>query len=422
MQLQDFPRPANDNGLGIHFGLDLRQEALNDWVPKMAELKMKWGLVAHQDELQLARAAQTMWSAGIQPISRWICRIDQSVLDFVRFVNILKSLNIPPYVQIFNEPGDVREWMSGAPNFSQFLTRWLQHAQFVADAGGFPGLQVLDASELRAVLQLLKSENATNVIERLWFCPHPYGANHPPDYPYDARNQQDHPGATVFTDNTTVLGFLEFAPVFEQELGFIPPFIAGEGGWQYGAQEDNRYPRVDDALHAQYHQTLFEIFSTRMLPNGDLLPDYFFAICPWIFFGPEEDAWYSFRTGTRQQTINAVKAIPDFVRQFSWDVTPPPAKTLWHYVLFGASAAHTTRSQLLGARPYLLRFGAAHGFDVNAAQNAQSVTIIGDARAVAANIDAELQSAGCQVERLSGDQYAVDAALADRVARGAEFG
>ena len=283
-------------------------------------------------------------------------------------------------------------------------------------------MQVLDVNEARAVLQSLKRANATNVIERLWFCPHPYGANHPPDYPYDPRNQQDHPGATVFTDNTTVLGFLEFAPVFEQELGFVPPFIAGEGGWQFGAREDNRYQQIDDHLHAQYHQTLFEVFSTRTLPNGDPLPDYFFAICPWIFFGPEEDAWYSFTRGTRQQTISAVKAFPDFVRQFSWDIAAPPAKTLWHYVLFGAPATHATRAQLLGARPYLLRFGAAHGFDVNTAKQAQYVTIIGDTRAVSAEVDAQLQSSGCMVDRISGDQYAVDASLADRVARGAEFG
>ncbi|MBI3913351.1 MAG: hypothetical protein HY327_04090 [Chloroflexi bacterium] len=420
MRLQDFPRPTNDNGLGIHFGLDLRQQILDTYVPKMVELKMKWCLVAHQDELQLERAAQTLWSAGIMPVSRWICRIDQSFLDFVRNVTALKSLGIPAYVQIFNEPGDIREWLSGAPNFNQFVQRWIQHADLVADAGGLPGLQVLDATELRAVLQALIAANATSILERMWFCPHPYGANHPPNYPYDARNQQDHPGATIFDDNTSVLSFLELAPVFENELGFIPPFIAGEGGWQFGAREDNRYPAIDDDLHAQFHRAFFDAFATQALPHGGALPDYLFALCPWIFFGPEEDAWYSFTRGTRQKTIDAIKALPAFTRAFSWERAPRQA--IAHYVLFGAADAPGARAWLLGARNYLLRFGATFGSDLETARNAARVTIVGDARAVNTDADAELQRAGCQVERIAGDQYAVDAALADRVARGAEFG
>ncbi len=421
MRLQDFPRPSHDNGTGIHFGLDLRQHILAAYIPKMVELKFKWCLVPHQDELQLGRAAPALWDAGIMPISRWICRIDQNFLDFARLVNVLRPLGIPAYIQIFNEPGDNREWMNGTPNFNQFVSRWVQHAAIVADAGGFPGLQVLDPSELRAVLQTLKIQNSTNILERMWFSPHPYGANHPPAYPYDARNQQDHPGATVYDDPITVIGFLEMAYVFEQELGFVPPFIAGEGGWQYGAREDNRYAPIDDNLHAQYHDALFEIFSTRTLPHGAALPDYLFAFCPWIFFGPEEDAWISFTRGTRQQTLNAIMAMPAFVRRFDWE-SGALTKNIAHYVLFGSPSARATRALILGARNYLLRFGTTFGYDVTAAKNARRVTIVGDARGVATSVDAQLQSAGCVVERLSGDQYALDAVWTARVASGAEFG
>ena len=420
MRLQDFPRPANDTGLGIHFGQDLRQISLGTYVPRMIELKMKWCLVPHQDELQLQRAAQAIWAAGIMPISRWVCRIDQTILDFVRLVNILTDLGIPPYIQIFNEPGDNREWNSGTPDFNRFVQRWVQHAGLVASAGGYPGLQVLDVDELRAVLRVLKSANASAVLDRMWFCPHPYGANHPPDYPYDARNQQDHPGATVFDDNTTVLGFLEFAPAFQQEVGFIPPFIAGEGGWLYLNTEDARYGAVDDKLHAQYHAALFNSFRTGKLPHNDALPDYLFAFCPWIFYGGEKEAWYSWTTGTRQPTIGAIKALPTFTRKFTWETATP--KPIAHYVLFGSPTVHATLSQLIGARKYIAQFGPVVGFTASDATNAHTVTIIGDTRAVSASVDTQLQNAGYRVQRLDGDQYAVDAILADRVARGAEFG
>ncbi len=91
-------------------------------------------------------------------------------------------------------------------------------------------------------------------------------------------------------------------------------------------------------------------------------------------------------------------------------------------MLFGSKPDGAVRARLLGARAYMTQFGVTVGFDASAAANAQTVTIVGDARAVDASVEAQLQNAGCRVERLNGDQYTVDAILADRVARQAEFG
>ena len=416
MRLQEFPRPSNDNGWGIHFGLDLRQNALDTYVPKMVELDLHWCLVAHTDELQLARAAQAIWSAGIMPVSRWVGGIDQNNLDFVQFVSVLKNLNIPPYVQIFNEPGDQREWKNGQPNIDMFIARWVDHASRVANSGGFPGLQVLDANELRAVMRALKSANATTVIERMWFCAHAYGANHPPDYPYDSRNQQDHPGSTIFDDDASALAFLTFADVFKQELGFVPPMIAGEGGWQYLNTEDTRYPSINDTSHAQYHATMFNAFRTGKLPHGIAMPDYLFAFCPWILYGGERDAWYSWTAGTRQPTIATIKSLTKFTRQFSWDLGTQ--KPIAHYLLLDAS--QSARDTILAARKYILKFGVTLGFDTTAAANAQNVTMVGDASDT--RIQAQLKSAGCRVEKITGDQYTIHSVFAERVARGTEFG
>jgi hypothetical protein len=425
MRLDEYPRPVEDNGIGIHFGLDLRQTSLDTFTAKMIELRVKWCLVSHGDELDLGRAAMVIGSAGILPVSRWICHIDQNILDFMRFVKVLTNLNLPAYIQIFNEPSDGREWRDGVPKPRVFVARWCDHAARVADAGGFPGLQVLDVDELRSVLAELKARRAAKVIDRMWFCPHPYGANHPPDYPYDVRNQYDHPGATVMTDDIAVLQFLVFAPVFQEELGFIPPFIAGEGGWQYRNAEDGRYAKVDDAAHARYHAALFNWFRTGLLSNGDALPEYLFTICPWILYGYEADAWYSWTTGTRQQTIDAVKAIPEFVRRTGGAEAPQlaakPIQILSHYMLFGA-ATPAQRARLVLARDYLTRFSIPFGFSVDEAAHAKQVTIVGDQSVVSAEEEANLKGAGCRIERLLGDAYALRIILADRLTREAEFG
>ncbi len=415
MYLDEFPRPDDDNGIGIHFGLDLRPMALDTFVPRMTDLHIKWCLIPHTDEQQLARAAQQMGLAGIMPLSRWICHIDQNILDFVRLVKVLEQTGLPAYIQIFNEPSDEREWRDNVRKPRVFVSRWCDHAQRVAQAGGFPGLQVLYRQELQAVLTELKARNASAVIERMWFCPHPYGGNHPPDYPYDRRNQLEHPGATIADDDISVLQFLEFAPIFQAELGFIPPFIAGEGGWQYGNADDGRYPRIGDATHAEYHSALFDWFRSGKLSNGESLPDYLFAFCPWILFGGEADAWWSSAAGTRQKTIDAVQAIPPFVRQFGHTRSLLP-----HYVLFGR-ANEDQRSRLLLARSYLARFNIAFGFSTEDARRAREVTIVGDQNVVSWAEEAELKRAGCRVERLLGDASALEIILADRLNRQAEF-
>ena len=86
-----------------------------------------------------------------------------------------------------------------------------------------------------------------------------------------------------------------------------------------GAEEDRRYPKVEPALHAQYHQEMFEWLRMGVLSNGEPLPDYLFSITPWIAGGWGADDWWGGVLGAKAETINAVQAIPDFVRRFSWD-------------------------------------------------------------------------------------------------------
>ncbi len=135
--------------------------------------------------------------------------------------------------------------------------------------------------------------------------PHPYGLNHPPSYQEDLN---------------AALGFLQFARVFEEEIGFVPPMIAGEGGWKYGASDDDRFPSIDDQLHRDYHAEVFNWFRGGTLSNGEPLPDYLFAFCPWLLSSKMDDsAWFDSFAGDRVLTIEAVTDIPSFTRRFSWD-------------------------------------------------------------------------------------------------------
>lgn len=325
--LQTYPRPAQDNGRGLHFNIDLRDTTIVNTVAHLVSINARWTLIYAQDELQARRAAQACWNAGIMPVVRIGKKVDEP-FDAIPYVNALKAVGAPPYVQIYNEPGDEREWKSGhtPPNWVPiFAQNWAFHATHVYDAGGYPGLQVLGKEELDAAIDAVKAMGRADIFQRTFFALHNYGANHPADYPYDPLNQHDHPGSTIFDDDVNVIVFLAFAKWMQDRIGFVVPIIGGEGGWQYGAQEDSRYPQINASLHAQFHAEMFDWFRTGVIGNGEALPDYLFSVTPWIEGGWGGDDWWGGPLGDKTQTIEAVRALPAFVRKFSWDVgTPPP--------------------------------------------------------------------------------------------------
>lgn len=351
MELWEWPRPPEDNGLGIHLGLEFSEEALAADLSRVKDQGLKWVLLVPGDEIQLEKAIRLFWPQGIMPVVRPYTLIDRGH-DFVRDVRVMQDCGVPPYIQIYNEPGDHREWSDvpqgsrgKRPDLPLFVSKWVNNALAVYDAGGYPGLQVLDVGLLREVIAETRRRGVMHLWGRAWFCPHNYGLNHPPRYPYDPVNQEGipvqhpewefvapieevnrwreegkNPGQTIYDDYNGVLGFLAFTKVFEEELGFVPPMICGEGGWQYRSSQDRRYAVVGDYLHARYHQQMFSWFKTGRLSNGVPLPDYLFAVCPWILSGLEADAWYSKTMGTREETITLVKRLLPFLR----DLPAPP--------------------------------------------------------------------------------------------------
>lgn len=125
-------------------------------------------------------------------------------------------------------------------------------------------------------------------------------------------------------DNLSVLSFLDYAAWMQEQIGFVLPIIGGEGGWLFGAEKDPHYPKVERALHAQYHKEMFDWLRTGVLINGEPLPDYVFSITGWIAgswtFGGQN--WWGNLVVPETalvDTIGALQAIPPFVRKFSWD-------------------------------------------------------------------------------------------------------
>ena len=304
--LPDWPRPAGDNGRCMHFlrTAYYEDEELDRNIARLQDLGCKWCLVIYADEIQLERAATRFKAAGIMVVWRKMLRPYKHYNNWERDIRILQEMGLPPYMQLYNEPSLDEEWDGRSIDQEFFLENLMQGCRDVYNAGGYVGLQFVNDRWLRDALQALRERGGERIFGRMFFVPHPYALNHPPDYT---------------GDENAVLGFRHYAAIFEEEIGFIPPMIAGEGGWKYGATDDPHFPRIDDELHRDYHVAVFDWFRTGRLSDGQPLPDYLFAFCPWLLAAPLEDsAWYDSFAGDHVLTIEAVKAIPPFERKFSW--------------------------------------------------------------------------------------------------------
>ena len=335
--LRTYPRPPQDNGIGLHFHTDLRDEFIARTIGHLKSIRATWTLIHALDELQAERAARACFRAGIMPVVRIGNPID-SIVDAAAYVEgVRKALHgsgfahdparPPLYVQVFNEPEDDREWRSQQrPSdwVQAFGSNWARAAVRVYDAGGYPGIQVLDRPGFDAAVDAIASMNRKDIWDRAFFAHHNYGENHPPAYPYDARNQADNPGHTIFDDYICALKFLAHAGWMQERLGRVLPLIGGEGGWLPGGEQDRRYPKVETPLHAQFTKEMFEWLRTGVLANGEPLPDYLFNITAWVagsWVFPGQNWWDNslMLDGKLTQTIEAVQSIPVFVRKSSWD-------------------------------------------------------------------------------------------------------
>ncbi len=307
LTLRDWPRPANDNGRCIHFLTTgfYSPRVFKVQIPRLQSLQVRWVLALYSDPYQLLVAATAFKRAGIVPIWRRTMRPYQHYGAWATDVQVLQQVGLPPYFQIYNEPDIGQEWDGRPVDREVWIANFIEEAQNLYNAGGYVGIETLDEKWLAAALEAIKARKGDRLFGRMFFVPHPYGLNHPPDY---------------VQDDAAVLGYRTYVPVFQKEIGFVPPFLAGEGGWKLGEHEDNRFPAIDDQLHAQYHVNLFNWFRLGRVADGQPLPDYLFAVCPWLLSSTTDTgAWYDSPAGTRTLTIRGLAQIPSFTRRFSWD-------------------------------------------------------------------------------------------------------
>ncbi|MFN8455283.1 MAG: hypothetical protein U0401_11565 [Anaerolineae bacterium] len=371
-RLAQYPRPAGDNGRGVHYAPTIMAQPKNMvdfFINELLAMNIKWVKLMQGDipKVEHQYLIEQLVAHDIEPI----LRVYRPYNDPYEHVGALVSAALPMgvhYYELYNEPninGFPGGWHDGeAMNVERLMDVWLPAAEAIHRAGGYPGLPSLaaggdyeDMAFLRAMLDQVTARGRTDLLERAWLPLHNYFFNHPFDYPAEPVNLQNvllnteeiarrglspdqvqsmntarlnarqpggyYVGDTIHQDSNGFRKFEAYAKIFHDHFGFDIPIISTEGGPLTGDQQDPRYPAVTDedvtnlTLRA-YHAML------------DDAPPYYFAYTPWLLANGagghwdgawEGAAWYKV-DGSTLPVVPALKNDPRRIEVRDWNTQP----------------------------------------------------------------------------------------------------
>ncbi len=235
LALSLFPRPAQDNGRGIHWvpTVGSSPEVVDRFVEEAKAMNMRWAVVLN-DGTQVGAndyLVKRLVANGIMPVMRiytpGVQRIDGDLAAMVRHY---RGLGVH-YFQLFNEPNLRTENGGAQPDVDRYLDAWVPAARIVSQEGGLPGFGALapggdydDLAFLRRALERLQERGETDVLDRAWLAVHNYLMDRPVDDPEE-------------------LGFRRYRrydAVVREVLGRSMPIIGTEGGIQIGSRLDEK--------------------------------------------------------------------------------------------------------------------------------------------------------------------------------------
>lgn len=289
IRLSQFPRPAEDNGRGLHWfpTTGQKREVVDRFVPELAAMKIRWLVILQGVEDWDLTAndylVERLNAGGIIPVMRIEARI--GALDLERWRRIVTHYRAKGvrYFQLFNEPNIREEWAGREyPSVEMFIQYWIPAAEIVAQQGGLPGLAPLspaanpaDELFLDKELRLLVRAGRFDLVNVMWLAIHNYGG----------------------MDDKGFLRYRRYASISKSALGQYLPMLATEGGLG------------DARLSGDAVVTAFEQMRTR--------EPWFLAYCPWLIGnavgGGQDDMWENaawFQRNGALPIVDRIKSLP----------------------------------------------------------------------------------------------------------------
>jgi hypothetical protein len=380
MELNDYPRPANDTGIGVHwtvgYAAAVGMAKIRDfWLPELKAMGVKWVKVFNHDGA--LDFCELLLAEGFMPVVRLYRPAPNpgrfGVKELVHLDALIRAGVC--YFEFNNEPDVDAEWKGGrVPVNGLDLTveNTIAALEVILDRGGMPAIPALaNGSRWDLVGRIVAAGRRDLFDGPVWQAIHNYAQNRPLDYPYDIGNQEGgaftdrfyravagepwqadawrgrslaevnrlrydrrNPGATIADDHACWLAYEHFDALNRKHLGRSIPILSTECGYIVGEDTDPRYPASTPDLHmAQTLETCRIMMGTSQ--RFKHAPDYYFCTAFWLLGNErlgstsawwEGHAWYSDRwPGGALPVARALQAEPKIPRV---EVEAPPRITL----------------------------------------------------------------------------------------------
>ncbi len=371
MELHEYPRPANDTGIGIHWSVGFASASgmgrIRDfWIPELKAMGVKWVKISNHDGA--IDFAELLLAEGIMPIVR-IFRPSPNpgVLDVRELVHLDALVRVGVrYFEFNNEPDKDSEWKGGrvpANGLDLVVEHTIANMETILERGGMPAAPALSNGCRWDLVGKIVARGRRDLFDGpVWQAIHNYSQNRPMDYPYDIGNQEgaaytqrfyaaiasekwqedswrgralseinqlrvdrSNPGATIMDDHACWLAYEYFDARNRRHIGHSIPILSTECGYLVGEDTDPRYPATSPDLHmAQTLESCRVMMGTS--ERFASAPDYYFCTAFWLLGNAalgngstwcEPHAWYSDRWPAKSLPIvPALKAEPKSVRRW----------------------------------------------------------------------------------------------------------
>jgi len=370
MELRDYPRPANDTGIGVHWCAGIANavgmgELRDYWLPELIALGVKWVKILHDGGVEFA---ELLLQNDIMPIVR-LYRYQPNSTDpapgrgtlgprEIEYLERYIAIGVR-YFEFNNEPELPSEWEGGQvpPDAEEIVARnAIIDMETILERGGYPAVPATAIGTKWDLIGKIIELGRRDLFDGpVWIAVHNYDINHPLDYPYDGVNQQGklltpeeyetlnrqgawdgrnwghrslewineqrmlgaNPGHTIHDDPSCWLAYARFHDLARQHLGRSLPILSTENGPIVGEDDDPRYPTTTPERH---RDKVLEMCRIMMGTSSrfDPAPPHYLCTAFWLIgssvlraSGWESHAWYSpTRPGGRLPVVDALKALP----------------------------------------------------------------------------------------------------------------
>lgn len=445
-------KPKNISGrIGFHYfpdTLHYRETDLQIWLPELLELGASW-LVLHSESGRAIPESfiRGLTENGIQPVIHFTFSLAQTPgIEEVRPLLASYRRWGVKYVIFFDRPNARSSWPASGwaqqDLVERFIDRFLPFANLALESDLIPVFPALepggsfwDTAFLRSALQSLERRQLSDLLDKMALAVYSFSQGHSlnwgaggPDRWVEARpyftppDVEDQRGFRNFEWVQTIARSVLKRP--------LPLILLGAG-----AEKDpmvSQDLQVDPNRHAGENQAIMDLLSGREAldpgnPDSSLEPidEQVLACSFWLLASDlnspaHSQAWFQ-DEHTTLPIVEKLKSQLPQAKHVHADFPPAEAKSaahsvhaIRHYLLLPSYEWGIADWHLDVIRPFVKKYQPTIGFSLEEANMAARVTVIGNAQTFPEECLDQLRSAGCAVERISGDGTSIATQLNQR--------